>query len=86
MIDKETLKKHNLKAVPFSCIRDGETFHDEDAFWSVYNRDYYFFTYLIRNGQVFYADSDTPDMLTPSHFKDETVYVPVWRVCKEVAR
>ena len=82
MIDEEILKKHNLKAVPFSCIGEGQTFNDEESFRiDILQEDYYFYTYQLRNGKIFFADSDIPEPYSAGYFKNTTVYVPVWRPC-----
>jgi hypothetical protein len=72
MIDKEILKKHNLKAVPFSCIGEGETFQTEFD----YGVDQ--FTRRLIGGNIYYADNKYPDWKLHNNYK--TVYVPVWRV------
>jgi len=84
MVDKETLKKHNLKAVPFSCIGEGDTFYGEGAFQCVYSSADDIIPYLRRltEGKVCWADG-TCQML--SKYKlTRTVYVPVWHVTEVV--
>jgi hypothetical protein len=77
MIDKETLKKRNLKAVPFSCIGEGQTFNIEIDFlyperWLVdcLRRKHSGGTVWANNNKNCISP---PDILT--------VYVPVWRPC-----
>jgi len=74
MISKEILKKHNLKAVPFSCIGEGQTFQTEDDYWISE------FTRRVISGKVFYADGAYPDWVLHNDY--ETVYVPIWRPCR----
>ena len=84
MIDKETLKKHNLKAVPFSCIGEGETFNPEDDLLGNIEE-------LVEHKRRLVGDSiewadgyDSPILANPESYilDDATVYVPVWRPCK----
>jgi hypothetical protein len=81
MIDKQTLKKHNLKAVPFSCIREGETFnlgHHLRTLSKHYER-------RLKGNTVDFSDG-SPSYFVASSLCDLTVYVPVWRPCGEVAK
>jgi hypothetical protein len=76
MIAKEILKKHNLKAVPFSCIGEGETFNiDVDFYWD----DYVTTTRIIRGGNVWFVNEKMNGRRCLNNDHD-TVYVPVWRV------
>jgi hypothetical protein len=84
MIDKETLKKHNLKAVPFSCIGEGQGhwFYTE---YIVYDDGpIVAFRRHLKNGEVLLA-VDKGTYIVSSHtirkLKNATVYVPVWRPC-----
>jgi hypothetical protein len=82
MIDAAILKKHNLKAVPFSCIGEGETFN---VFWSlaIYPDDHVDLTRILSGNTVYYAsDHKHVNPLTGemAEHADTTVYVPVWRV------
>jgi hypothetical protein len=92
MIDKQTLKKHNLKAVPFSCIGEGETFFTDFTITL-------FEALCLRNGlehykrklvgrKVFYTNPpySVGDAEVDYDYENKTVYVPVWRVCGEVAK
>ena len=78
MIDAKTLKKHNLKAVPFSCIGEGETFYGEETVRSWAGETAYYERRL-QCGDIIYAD-DTPSMMDVLDYVGDTVYVPVWRV------
>ena len=81
MIDKQTLKKHNLKAVPFSCIREGETFYSifpnemEHDIWREMERRLVGNTVHFTDGNMSFLNSG---------FMQPTVYVPVWRVTEEI--
>ena len=79
MIDKQTLKKHNLKAVPFSCIREGQTFN----LWYDFVDDVLDIevTRRLIEGKVVWADEDCGEPLQ-GYKPTDTVYVPVWRPCK----
>jgi hypothetical protein len=83
MIDAKTLKKHNLKAVPFSSIREGEWFlaccsyHNElpDNAFNLYGRRFIGDDIFLRCGFLSARNRQ-------SH-NNTTVYVPVWRVTRE---
>jgi len=77
MIDTDTLKKHNLKAVPFSCIGEGQTFNVEDDFFS-HGLDISL-TRRITQRRTVWADGFRGN-LYQGRSGYETVYVPVWRV------
>ena len=80
MISKEILKKHNLKAVPFSCIREGETFHHESSISSSHE-SFAFYERRLAGGVVDWADGTIGPHST-YYYPEYTVYVPVWRVTK----
>lgn len=81
MIDKETLKKHNLKAVPFSCIGEGETFYGEPTIrdwpgnFAPYNR-------RLQDDDIIFANG-MPSGMDVEDYVGRTVYVPVWRPCRK---
>ena len=83
MIAKEILKKHNLKAVPFSCIGEGESqwFYTEYVVYDSGPIDS--FRRHLMNGEVLLS-VDRNRFIVSSHsiqkLKNSTVYVPVWRV------
>ena len=79
MIDKQTLKKHNLKAVPFSCIREGETFWFGYSLKSISER----YERKLFRGRVDFVDGSESAFLA-THLIPHTVYVPVWRVTEVV--
>lgn len=85
MISKEILKKHNLKAVPFSCIGEGETFNDEESLNDAMANEYYFYAYRRKGDFVTFADSDGCSCARHhiGLFENTTVYVPVGRVTSE---
>jgi hypothetical protein len=81
MIAPEILKKHNLKAVQFSCIGEGETFHVEPIVRDkMMARESY--SHLLRRktgNSIDFFDGEVsavPAVLLIG----KTVYVPVWRV------
>ncbi len=84
MLDKQTLKKHNLKAVPFSCIGEGETFNIEDDFWCQLKFGHVFYTRKRLEGNIVFASTEDSILESVDGFAEddnyETVYVPVWRV------
>jgi hypothetical protein len=88
MIDREILKKHNLKAVPFSCIGEGvdQWFYTE---YIVYDDGpIVAFRRHLMNGEVLLS-VDRNAYIVSSHtipkLRDATVYVPVWRVTDRVS-
>jgi len=85
MIDKQTLKKLNLKAVPFSCIGEGETFNVEGTFRHPMGLAR--FKRKIEDELIVFADGwPIWSAMTAGDYANKTVYVPVWRPCKEVAK
>ena len=86
MISKETLKKHNLKAVPFSCIGEGQTFNVLDDLLPRHCSELPEYRRRLVAGHIVWADGfDSPIVATLDHYAsiDRTVYVPVWRVTSE---
>jgi hypothetical protein len=79
MIDKTTLKKHNLKAVPFSCIGEGQTFYDWVSIIG-HPADLTFYERRLQDNDIFFADGGAT-CNSPAGYVGHTVYVPVWRVC-----
>ena len=81
MIPKETLKKHNLKAVPFSEIREGQTFF---VLFTGEKYDRCLERRLVGDIVPFtdgaFANAQCP--VYADYIKDYTVYVPVWRTSK----
>lgn len=86
MIDAKTLKKHNLKAVPFSAIKEGESFYlllsgEELGDRSLERR--------LLNGHIPFVDNGF-GVLPASYISLNTVYVPVWRVtdrqCSQISK
>ena len=86
MIDKQTLKKHNLKGVPFSHIREGEWFlarcsyHNElpDNAFNLYGRRFVGNDIFLRCGFLSTRGKQAHN--------NTTVYVPVWRPTSEVTK
>jgi hypothetical protein len=83
MIDKATLKKHNLKAVPFSCIGEGQTFlcmtsYDTTLIDNEFNKYCRHFV-----GDKVYLANGWPSCFNRQAFIGHTVYVPVWRPCRK---
>jgi len=81
-MDEKILKKHNLKAVPFSCIGEGQTFY---IFWSLtcYPGEHIDLERVLSGNQIYYAnDHERHSQLDGeiNEHADTTVYVPVWRV------
>jgi len=76
MIAKKILKKHNLKAVPFFCIKEGQSFYllldDSELGFECLKRK-------LLNGRIPFVDNDAHG-LPASYIACNTVYVPVWRV------
>jgi hypothetical protein len=86
MIDKQTLKKHNLKAVPFSCIGEGQTFN---VLCDIHEGDLGLHERRLVGDHFEWADRyPSPLFTSPAGYREtnETVYVPVWRPCGEVAK
>ncbi len=88
MIDKQILKKHNLKAVPFSHIGEGETFNVLD---DLLHEDPELLEYQRRlvAGRIVWADGfNSPIAANLDWYTsiNRTVYVPVCRPCKEGAK
>ena len=80
MIDKETLKKHNLKSVPFSCIGEGESFHLVHSI-RLWKDDFEDLKRKLIGDYIYYADTGQRCIgENKPMFESETVYVPVWRV------
>lgn len=84
MISPETLKKHNLKAVPFSEIGEGQTFNtlsdlqEDQPDLEEHKR-------RLVGDTIEWADGfDSPILAHPSTYRihNDTVYVPVWRTSK----
>jgi hypothetical protein len=86
MIAKEILKKFNLKAVPFSCIRDRETFYIEYSISA--NGPNTAFQRLLDQGVVYvwgpFTNKWTMSGCTTQKLKHRAVYVPVWRPTTQV--
>ena len=85
MISPETLKKHNLKAVLFSCIGEGETFMCDlvpDISFPEFSTAFFMRVRGIKYSP--WADG-TPDLGCEKTkvYENQTVYVPVWRVTSE---
>jgi hypothetical protein len=81
MIAPEILKKHNLKAVPFSCIGEGETFYDTDTIPN-WPDDFVEYKRRLKDGDIEYADG-VSSLMDVEDYIGETVYVPVWRPCRK---
>ncbi len=85
MIDKQTLKKHNLKAVPFSCIGEGQWFY---IGCSIYNSGPAVnFRRYLRGNSIHVRKSDGTffsSCCAAEKIKLWPVYVPVWRVTEVV--
>ena len=81
MISKEILKKHNLKAVPFACIGEGETFIGEECISDLAGFPLAFYFRRLCDGYTPWAD-ETADLchVVAELYNDDTVYIPVWRV------
>jgi hypothetical protein len=86
MISKEILKKHNLKAVPFSCVREGETFHVEPIVRDkMIAKESY--SHLLRRktgNRVDFFDGEA-SVVPAILLTGKTVYVPVWRPNKDAS-
>ena len=81
MINKETLKKHNLKAVPFSCIGEGEMFWTDTLLSSQFIHELAIYGYRKEGRLINWADGFPMGLQEFTYeFKTRTVYVPVWRV------
>lgn len=84
MIDKVILKKHNLKAVPFSCIGEGQSFILEKSlgFQTTCCGEPAFFARKIVKGLVFFVGGPASWVVgrKTDYRPSLTVYVPVWRV------
>jgi len=81
MISAEILKKNNLKAVPFSCIGEGETFWTDVLLDSKYIREMAVYSYRKEGLLVNWADGFTMGLQEyTTEYENKTVYVPVWRV------
>ena len=84
MIDKQTLKKHNLKAVPFSCIGEGEWFLACPSYeTSLIGHEFLRYSRQFIGDDVFLRDGQMSTLLRQAH-NGTTVYVPVWRVTEVV--
>ena len=78
MIAKEILKKHNLKAVPFSCIGEGETFYDEGTL-TTWPETFVFYERRVQDGDIEYAEG-VPSLMDIEDYLGEDVCIYVWRV------
>ena len=79
MIDKAILKKHNLKAVPFSAIGEGQTFNTESSIGN-YPTSFLRLERRLRCSAIDFSDG-TRSCLLADYLCDKTVYVPIWRPC-----
>jgi len=80
MIDKAILRKHNLKAVPFSCIEDGQTFWTDTLLSSQFISEMAVYGYRKEGLLINWADGFPMGLQEyTAEFKDRTIYVPVWR-------